>query len=174
MAAVFSTSTAPIRSRAELRWRISSRWWRSSRSRRRRPTCMAAWRATQKQGWTLFGAMAILFFMGVTTAYYFEAKPNPVMQGLAVDQAAGNMEGKEVRYRRRQLRALGRRSTTDASNGSVNSMHDSFNPHRRPGALGEHSTRRIDLRRRRRGALRHAGLCSCFGVYRRLDGRAHS
>ena len=48
---------------------------RYSRFRRRSLTCTASWRANQKQGWTLFGAMAILFFMGVTTAYYFEAKP---------------------------------------------------------------------------------------------------
>lgn len=80
-----------------------------------------------KQGWTLFGAMAILFFMGVTTAYYFEAKPNPVMQGLAVDQTAGNMEGKEVRYGVANS-VTWATATTDASNGSVNSMHDSFNP----------------------------------------------
>jgi potassium-transporting ATPase potassium-binding subunit len=79
-----------------------------------------------KQGWALFGAMAVLFFMGVGTAYYFESKPNPVMQKLAVDQTAGNMEGKEVRY------GVGSSvtwatATTDASNGSVNSMHDSYN-----------------------------------------------
>ena len=80
-----------------------------------------------KQGWTLFGAMAILFFMGVTTAYYFEAKPNPVMQGLAVDQTAGNMEGKEVRYGVANS-VTWATATTDASNGSVNSMHDSFSP----------------------------------------------
>jgi len=80
-----------------------------------------------KQGWTLFGAMAILFFMGVTTAYYFEAKPNPVMQSLAVDQTAGNMEGKEVRYGVANS-VTWATATTDASNGSVNSMHDSFNP----------------------------------------------
>ena len=79
-----------------------------------------------KQGWTLFGAMAIMFFMGVTTAYYFDAKPNPVMQGLAVDQAAGNMEGKEVRYGVAQS-VTWATATTDASNGSVNSMHDSYN-----------------------------------------------
>ena len=79
-----------------------------------------------KQGWTLFGAMAIMFFMGVTTAYYFESKPNPVMQGLAVDQAAGNMEGKEVRYGVAQS-VTWATATTDASNGSVNSMHDSYN-----------------------------------------------
>jgi potassium-transporting ATPase potassium-binding subunit len=80
-----------------------------------------------RQGWTLFGAIAILFFMGVTTAYYFEAKPNPVMQGMAVDQTAGNMEGKEVRYGIANS-VTWATSTTDASNGSVNSMHDSFNP----------------------------------------------
>ena len=79
-----------------------------------------------KQGWALFGAMAVLFFMGVGTAYYFESKPNPVMQKLAVDQTVGNMEGKEVRY------GVGSSvtwatATTDASNGSVNSMHDSYN-----------------------------------------------
>jgi K+-transporting ATPase ATPase A chain len=48
------------------------------------------------------------------------------MQGLAVDQTVGNMEGKEVRYGVAQsvTRAT---ATTDASNGSVNSMHDSYN-----------------------------------------------
>jgi K+-transporting ATPase ATPase A chain len=70
--------------------------------------------------------MAIMFFMGVTTAYYFEAKPNPVMQGLAVDQTAGNMEGKEVRYGIANS-VTWATATTDASNGSVNSMHDSYN-----------------------------------------------
>ena len=80
-----------------------------------------------KQGWALFAAMAILFFVGVTTAYYFEAKPNPVAQSLAVDQSAGNMEGKEVRYGVANS-VTWATATTDASNGSVNAMHDSFNP----------------------------------------------
>jgi len=79
-----------------------------------------------KQGWALLGAMAVLFFMGVGTAYYFEAKPNPVMQHLAVDQTAGNMEGKEVRYGIANS-VTWATATTDASNGSVNSMHDSYN-----------------------------------------------
>jgi K+-transporting ATPase ATPase A chain len=79
-----------------------------------------------KQGWALFGAMAIMFFMGVSTAYYFDSKPNPVMQGLAVDQTAGNMEGKEVRYGVANS-VTWATATTDASNGSVNSMHDSYN-----------------------------------------------
>jgi K+-transporting ATPase ATPase A chain len=81
----------------------------------------------QKQGWALFAAMGIMFFMGATTAYYFEAKGNPVMQGLPVDQTAGNMEGKEVRYGIANS-VTWAMATTDASNGSVNSMHDSYTP----------------------------------------------
>jgi K+-transporting ATPase ATPase A chain len=79
-----------------------------------------------RQGWALFGAMAVIFFMGVTTAYYFDSKPNPVMQGLAVDQSAGNMEGKEIRYGV-ATSVTWATATTAASNGSVNSMHDSYN-----------------------------------------------
>ena len=80
-----------------------------------------------KQGWTLFGAMALLFLVGVMAAYYFETKPNPAMQGLAVEQSAGNMEGKEVRYGIANS-VTWATATTAASNGSINSMHDSYNP----------------------------------------------
>jgi K+-transporting ATPase ATPase A chain len=81
----------------------------------------------QKQGWAIFVAMAVLFFMGVTTAYRFEAAGNPVMQNLPVTQALGNMEGKEVRFGVANS-ALFATVTTDASCGAVNSMHDSFTP----------------------------------------------
>jgi K+-transporting ATPase ATPase A chain len=81
----------------------------------------------QKQGWALFAAMAVIFFMGLTPAYYFEASGNPVMQGLTVDQAAGNMEGKEVRFGVANS-ALFATVTTATSCGAVNSMHDSFTP----------------------------------------------
>jgi K+-transporting ATPase ATPase A chain len=81
----------------------------------------------QGQGWAIFAAMAVLFFMGVTTAYRFEAAGNPIMQGMAVNQAAGNMEGKEVRFGVANS-ALFATVTTDASCGAVNSMHDSFTP----------------------------------------------
>jgi K+-transporting ATPase ATPase A chain len=81
----------------------------------------------QKQGWTLFAAMSILFLAGVTTAYHAEAGGNPVVHGLAVDQAAGNMEGKEVRFGVADS-ALFATVTTDASCGAVNSMHDSYTP----------------------------------------------
>ena len=79
----------------------------------------------QKQGWTLFGAMAVIFFIGVTTAYYFETRGNATMQGLSVDQTVGNMEGKEVRYGVASS-VTWATATTAASNGSVNSMHDSY------------------------------------------------
>jgi K+-transporting ATPase ATPase A chain len=83
----------------------------------------------QKQGWTLFAAMAFFFLIGVTTAYYFETRPNSstAMRGLAVDQSAGNLEGKEVRYGIANS-VTWATATTDASNGSVNSMHDSYTP----------------------------------------------
>ena len=81
----------------------------------------------QKQGWAIFAAMALLFFVGVATAYRFEAAGNPVMQNLPVTQTLGNMEGKEVRFGVANS-ALFATVTTDASCGAVNSMHDSFTP----------------------------------------------
>jgi K+-transporting ATPase ATPase A chain len=83
----------------------------------------------QKQGWALFTAMAFFFLVGVTTAYYFETRitGNPAMQGLPVDQSDGNLEGKEVRYGIASS-VTWATATTDASNGSVNSMHDSYTP----------------------------------------------
>ena len=81
----------------------------------------------QKQGWTIFAAMAVLFLVGVGVAYYAEASGNPVVNGLAVDQSGGNMEGKEVRFGIANS-ALFATVTTDASCGAVNSMHDSYTP----------------------------------------------
>jgi potassium-transporting ATPase potassium-binding subunit len=80
----------------------------------------------QRQGWAIFAAMAVLFFVGVTVAYHAEAQPNPAFAGLPVDQRAGNMEGKEVRFGIASS-ALYATVTTDASCGAVNAMHDSFN-----------------------------------------------
>jgi len=81
----------------------------------------------QKQGWTIFAAMAVLFLVGVSVAYYAEAGGNPVANGLAIDQSGGNMEGKEARFGIANS-ALFATVTTDASCGAVNSMHDSFTP----------------------------------------------
>jgi K+-transporting ATPase ATPase A chain len=81
----------------------------------------------RRQGWALFAAMALLFFVGVTVAYWAESKGNPALGGFAVNQAAGNMEGKEVRFGATDS-ALFATVTTDASCGAVNAMHDSFTP----------------------------------------------
>ena len=82
---------------------------------------------SQKQGWALFTAMAVFFLLGVSVAYYYESAGNPAVQSLAVDQTAGNMEGKEVRYGIANS-VTWATATTAASNGSVNSMHDSYTP----------------------------------------------
>jgi K+-transporting ATPase ATPase A chain len=78
-----------------------------------------------RQGWALFAAMAFLFAAGITTAYWAESHPNAALASLGVDQSAGNMEGKEVRFGI-SASTLWAVATTDASNGSVNSMHDSY------------------------------------------------
>jgi K+-transporting ATPase ATPase A chain len=87
----------------------------------------------QKQGWALFGVMAIISLAGVLIAYGAESAGNPNFAAFGVDQAAsalqsgGNMEGKEVRFGIANS-ALFATLTTDASCGAVNSMHDSFTP----------------------------------------------
>ncbi|HEV2671311.1 MAG TPA: potassium-transporting ATPase subunit KdpA [Gemmatimonadales bacterium] len=87
----------------------------------------------QKHGWALWTAMFVLFAAGVTTAYWAEARGNPIHAARGVDIVAsatnpgGNMEGKEVRFGIANS-ALYATVTTDASCGAVNSMHDSFTP----------------------------------------------
>jgi len=77
----------------------------------------------QRQGWAVFGAMAVLFVAGVVVAYWAEAAGNPQFASLGLDPA--NMEGKEVRFGI-PLSALFAVITTAASCGAVNAMHDSF------------------------------------------------
>jgi K+-transporting ATPase ATPase A chain len=87
----------------------------------------------QKHGWAVWSAMFVLFFAGVVTAYWAEARGNPIHAARGIDLAAtsassgGNMEGKEVRFGIANS-ALYAVITTDASCGAVNSMHDSFTP----------------------------------------------
>jgi K+-transporting ATPase ATPase A chain len=86
---------------------------------------------SRRHGWAVWAAMAFLFLAGVTTAYWAEARGNPLLAGT--DQRAsllspgGNMEGKEVRFGIADS-ALFATVTTDASCGAVNSMHDSYTP----------------------------------------------
>jgi K+-transporting ATPase ATPase A chain len=82
---------------------------------------------SERQGWALFGAMSALFLTGALVCSLAEAQPNPALRGLAVDQSAGNLEGKEARFGV-PASALFAVVTTDASCGAVNAMHDSFNP----------------------------------------------
>jgi potassium-transporting ATPase potassium-binding subunit len=81
----------------------------------------------QKEGWVLFGAMALLFLIGVGVVYWAEARGNPALAGLPVGQTQGNLEGKEMRFGV-ATSALFATVTTGASCGAVNSMHDSFTP----------------------------------------------
>jgi len=86
-----------------------------------------------KQGWALFGAMAILFLAGVFVSYQAESAGNPAFTPLAISQqasdvqAGGNMEGKEVRFGIADS-SLFETTTTDTSTGAVNSAHDSYTP----------------------------------------------
>ena len=86
---------------------------------------------SQKHGWAVWAAMAVLFLAGVMTAYWAEARGNPLLAGtdqaVSASQSGGNMEGKEVRFGIANS-ALFATVTTDASCGAVNSMHDSFTP----------------------------------------------
>jgi K+-transporting ATPase ATPase A chain len=81
----------------------------------------------RRQGVALFAAMGVLFIAGLVVVYAGEAGGNPLLAPLPIDQAAGNMEGKEVRFGA-GLSALWAQATTAASNGSINAMHDSFMP----------------------------------------------
>jgi len=86
---------------------------------------------SRRHGWAVWGAMAALFLVGVSCAYWAEAAGNPqlvgVNQAAGAAQSGGNMEGKEVRFGIANS-ALFATITTDASCGAINSQHDSFTP----------------------------------------------
>jgi potassium-transporting ATPase potassium-binding subunit len=87
----------------------------------------------RRQGVALLGAMTAVFLALLVTCFWAEQAGNPRLGELGVDQTAsalqsgGNMEGKEVRFGIANS-ALWATATTAASNGSVNSMHDSYTP----------------------------------------------
>jgi len=96
---------------------------------------------SSRHGWAVWAAMALLFLAGVSTAYWAEARGNPLVtaavqhgsqrpastQQAVTQQAVGNLEGKEVRFGVANS-ALFATVTTATSCGAVNSMHDSFTP----------------------------------------------
>lgn len=87
----------------------------------------------ERQGRALLAAMLVVFVPMLALALWQEQAGNPVLSSLGVDQwhsalqAGGNMEGKEARFGAASS-ALWAAATSAASNGSVNSMHDSFMP----------------------------------------------
>ena len=87
----------------------------------------------RRQGWALLAVMLVLFVPCLAVCYLNEQAGNPRLAAAGADQtpselqSGGNMEGKEVRFGIANS-ALWTTATTAASNGSVNSMHDSFTP----------------------------------------------
>ena len=87
----------------------------------------------KRQGWALLSAMTIVLVTLMALCTWSEQGGNPRLAAIGVDQQAsnmqpgGNMEGKEARFGIVNS-AIWATATTAASNGSVNSMHDSFTP----------------------------------------------
>jgi K+-transporting ATPase ATPase A chain len=85
-----------------------------------------------RQGWTVLAAMTVIFVVLLGTCYLAEQNGAVfVKQGVdhtaSALQPGGNMEGKEARFGIASS-AIWATATTSASNGSVNSMHDSYTP----------------------------------------------
>ena len=80
----------------------------------------------QRQGWTIFGAMAAILVAGAVLAMHNEASGNPLLPA-GLDQALGNLEGKETRFGA-AISGLFAAVTTGTSTGAINAWHDSFQP----------------------------------------------
>jgi len=80
-----------------------------------------------KQGRAILATMAILLIVGVGVVYWAESAGVTGVNALGVDQVAGNLEGKELRFGQ-ALSALFATATTSTSTGAVNTMHDSLTP----------------------------------------------
>ena len=86
----------------------------------------------RRQGWALLAAMLVLWLPLLGLTAWSEGRSNPaypaaIAQAPSAQQSGGNMEGKEIRFGVANS-ALWAAATTAASNGSVNSMHDSYTP----------------------------------------------
>jgi K+-transporting ATPase ATPase A chain len=86
-----------------------------------------------RQGWAILSAMTLVLVSLIFITVNYEQAGNPALtklgveQSISVNQSGGNMEGKETRFGIVNS-ALWATTTTAASNGSVNAMHDSFTP----------------------------------------------
>ena len=80
-----------------------------------------------KEGRSIFLAMGILFLVGLSLCYWAELQGNPALAEIGLNQSAGSMEGKEVRFGIAQS-ALFTTVTTSFTTGTVNNMHDTLTP----------------------------------------------
>jgi K+-transporting ATPase ATPase A chain len=80
-----------------------------------------------RQARAILSTMAIILLAGVAASYWAEAAGTPMLHAAGVDPAAGNMEGKEVRFGL-VLSSFFAAVTTGLSCGAVNAMHASFTP----------------------------------------------
>ena len=81
----------------------------------------------QRQGWTIFGAMAAILLVGAVVTMHVEASGNPLYPAGVNQAALGNMEGKETRFGA-AVGGLFMAATTGTSTGAINSWHDSAQP----------------------------------------------
>ena len=123
--------------------------------------------------------MAVLWFGAAVTLQYLETGGNQKLDAQGVTQTVtgtspgGNLEGKDLRFGAASS-ALWGSSTTGTSNGSVNSMHDSYTPAGGLVAHGQHEARRDEPGRCRRRAQRAARDGDPRRVHRRPDGRTNT
>jgi K+-transporting ATPase ATPase A chain len=86
---------------------------------------------SRRQGWALYAAMLAMFVIGITTAYPAEQHGSPALREAGIEMSAGdgttggNLQDKEQRFGIANS-ALWANVTTEASNGSVNSAHESY------------------------------------------------
>lgn len=81
----------------------------------------------KKMAWVIFGVMTVGMISFLVPAMIAETNGNPALAKMGIDQSAGSMEGKEVRFGA-AASAYWSVVTTIISTGSVNSMHDSSMP----------------------------------------------
>jgi K+-transporting ATPase ATPase A chain len=87
----------------------------------------------QRQGWVLFGAMAVFWALTSVVSIGVESAGNPLLtaagadQAVAAEQPGGNLDGKELRFGPAGS-GLFAATTTNTAAGAVNSSHDSYTP----------------------------------------------
>ena len=144
------------------------------------PTPSGTWCGDRRQGWALLAAMLVVLVPAILRHDGVRAGRQPGARRAGGRPARLATRSPAATWRARRCasasptRPSWAAATTAASNGSVNSMHDSLHAARRAGAAGPDAARRGDLRRRRLGPLRDAGVRDRRGLHRRADGRPHA